>query len=291
MNSRRIVIHAGFHKTGSTSLQLSAANGRKALLELGVLFPETGYAEWDSPKGKATSGHAGLVASPRRFFLELDAECARLEAEGANIDTVLVSAENLLHPNSTLGLDRLVAFLLKNQDHYDPLLVFTNRDVESLYESHLKEAYSNQGAKILLDPNDFYLRKSNSIKKLDAYKKHSGLKVEILPTGDIFERVSALFGEVADDVAQALLSNHVNSYSSKGSEQNRVDVFRNYWGMKQVRTDKAVVACAYYTDAGELKFRDIEVDSYAKNARYRLRYLVLSIYLMVFGAIAKIQAG
>lgn len=291
MGKRRIVIHAGFHKTGSTSLQLSAANGRRALLDLGVLFPETGYAEWDSPKGKATSGHSGLVASPATFFAGLEAECAKLEAQGAQIDTVLVSAENLLHPNSTLGLDRLVAFLLKHQQRYDPLLVFTNREVESLYESHLKEAYSNQGAKILLDPHDFYRRKSRSIQKLNDYKETSGLKVEILPTGDIFERISALLGPVAGDVAQVLVHNHVNSYSSKGSEQNRIDVFRNYWGMKHVKAEKTVVACAYYSDTGALQYRDIEIDRYAKNVRYRLRYVVLSGYLLVFGVLAKIKVG
>ncbi|WP_290522411.1 hypothetical protein [Alcanivorax sp.] len=286
MNKRRIVIHAGFHKTGSTSLQLSAARGRQELIELGVLFPEAGYDEWESHKGMATSGHSGVVAAPTIFFAELDSECERIEREGRSIKTVLVSAENLLHPNSTLGLERLISFLEKNKARYDPVIVFTNREVEALYESHLKEVYSNQGAKILFDPYDFYQRKSASIEKLHALKEQGRIKIDMLPYGDIYQRIGSLM-EDASQVESVLGANHVNSYSSKGEESNRLDIFKRYWRVRRVSVEPRVLSCAYYSESGDLGYKDIKVERYSKGVRYRVRCLVLRLYLWGAGFLKK----
>ena len=43
---KNIFIHAGFHKTGTTSIQVSLTQKRKILSKLGYLYPHAGIPDW-----------------------------------------------------------------------------------------------------------------------------------------------------------------------------------------------------------------------------------------------------
>lgn len=85
---RRLILHIGRHKTGTTSLQRFFATNDRALLDrYGILYPATGRANHaHHPLFRADADHG---VDPAR----LDALRAEVEQSGAS--TVLISAENL----------------------------------------------------------------------------------------------------------------------------------------------------------------------------------------------------
>lgn len=96
--ARRIVLHLGMHKTGSTSTQHHLINYRDELLEQGVLFPLTGLADIDNrARMGALPGHQKLMGAIRRndskLWEELAAEIAEHDPQ-----TVIISCENMLMP-------------------------------------------------------------------------------------------------------------------------------------------------------------------------------------------------
>ncbi|WP_299693457.1 glycosyltransferase family 2 protein [uncultured Tateyamaria sp.] len=94
---RRLVLHIGLHKTGTTFVQHHLLHHRDALARAGVLVPETGFDRAVPGRRGALSGHQGLVralrdgddALWRAFHDEVSASPAR---------TVVLSAENLSFP-------------------------------------------------------------------------------------------------------------------------------------------------------------------------------------------------
>jgi hypothetical protein len=104
MHPLRIILHAGMHKTGTTSIQNALYNGRDALRAEGILYPQTGCPDW------ARQGHhllpwslirrPGIVPVFRGRVVQYDrAGCddlwqqlrAEIAASGAH--TVVLSSE------------------------------------------------------------------------------------------------------------------------------------------------------------------------------------------------------
>jgi glycosyltransferase involved in cell wall biosynthesis len=98
LGARRLVLHLGLHKTGTTYLQHHLMGHRDRLLKAGILVPMTGFVPPDPHlRDGATPGHQGLVAALRTGdpapWAELNREIA---ASGAA--TVVLSCENMLFP-------------------------------------------------------------------------------------------------------------------------------------------------------------------------------------------------
>ena len=96
---KRLVLHIGLHKTGSTYVQHHLKHHRKALRRAGVLVPQTGFDDEVSGRPGALSGHQGLVRALRqndvRPWNALDAE---IEQSPARV--VVLSAENMSFPTA-----------------------------------------------------------------------------------------------------------------------------------------------------------------------------------------------
>ena len=124
---KRLVLHVGLHKTGTTFVQHHLLHHAEALRRAGILIPRTGFATDIAGRPGALSGHQGLVRALRQddqatwaaLHAEIDANPAR---------TVLISAENLSFPTAP-DRDALIAKL------FERLGRFAQIDVVALLRS------------------------------------------------------------------------------------------------------------------------------------------------------------
>ncbi|WP_415403182.1 glycosyltransferase family 2 protein [Tateyamaria sp. SN3-11] len=124
---KRLVLHVGLHKTGTTFVQHHLLHHAEALRRAGILIPRTGFDTDVAGRPGALSGHQGLVRALRQ---DDDATWAALHREiDANpARTVLISAENLSFPTAP-DRDALIARL------FDRLGGFAQIDVVALLRS------------------------------------------------------------------------------------------------------------------------------------------------------------
>lgn len=118
--ARRLVLHLGLHKTGTTYLQNQMLHHRRALLQQGILFPETGLSVQDSPlRPGATAGHQGLINALRKDDPVLWASLGR-EIRNSRADTVVISCENMLFPTAP-DRDTLIPRLIDRLSGFDDI--------------------------------------------------------------------------------------------------------------------------------------------------------------------------
>lgn len=93
----KIILHLGSHKTGTTAVQRYCEVNREALVEQGILFPETGYFSSSMNAFTATPGHQGILNAAVNeddvFFEEL-----YREIENSTCSSVFISCENMSLP-------------------------------------------------------------------------------------------------------------------------------------------------------------------------------------------------
>ena len=93
----KIILHLGSHKTGTTAVQRYCEVNREALVEQGILFPETGYFSSSTNAFTATPGHQGILNAAVKeddvFFEEL-----YREIEVSKCSSVFISCENMSLP-------------------------------------------------------------------------------------------------------------------------------------------------------------------------------------------------
>lgn len=108
-SAKRLVLHLGLHKTGTTYIQHHLLAHRTALQKAGVLIPKTGFDTEIAGRPGALSGHQGLVRALRtddaRVWRDLHREISRSSAR-----TVVISAENMAFPTAP-DRDALIARL------------------------------------------------------------------------------------------------------------------------------------------------------------------------------------
>ncbi|MGD9865785.1 MAG: hypothetical protein AB7S99_21510, partial [Pseudodonghicola sp.] len=138
---RRLVLHLGLHKTGTTYLQHHLLRHRAALAQAGVLVPRTGFDSPEAPlRPGATPGHQGLVRALRAGD---DAPWQALHREigRSGARTVVLSCENMGFPMRP-DRDRLIAALadrLGGFDRIEPVVLARRPDayVEALYRERI----------------------------------------------------------------------------------------------------------------------------------------------------------
>ena len=96
---KRLVLHVGLHKTGTTFIQHHLLCHRDALAKLGVLIPQSGFDTEIAGRPGALSGHQGLVRALRQDDAALWQALHR-EISDSPARTVLISAENLGFPTA-----------------------------------------------------------------------------------------------------------------------------------------------------------------------------------------------
>ena len=136
-----LLIHAGIHRTGTTSLQRFLADNRAALAARGVVYP-----------GEATN-HQGLAWALKRGESGAGEVLALIEAaraETAGVETVVLSGEDFAIHTDLRWLREVAArhetqavFYLRRQDHW----------VMSWYNQHVKWPFDRR--KSQMDPAAF----------------------------------------------------------------------------------------------------------------------------------------
>lgn len=119
---RRVILHVGPHKTGTTALQDALTAHTGTLARHGIAFPKT---------GRTTHAHHDLVQAAGR---EIPGVLEDLAAEIAEEDTVLLSSEAL----ATLHLSSLKRFAAALEDA-DVEVHYTLRPIGDLWPSHWRE--------------------------------------------------------------------------------------------------------------------------------------------------------
>ena len=165
---RRVVLHVGMSKAGSTAIQNHLDERRAALLEQGVLFPASVFTRRDATDPTRTSGHLELIRLLRQGhpapFL---AEC---EAQAGRADTLLLSAENLFHHVDGIDLRRLRALL----DGAEITLVAVLRDPAGWLASRHHESVAKGFHRETRTLDAF------ALDALDAGELDTGARLEVL---------------------------------------------------------------------------------------------------------------
>ena len=226
----KLVLHAGIHRTGSTSLQRALARNRAALAARGIAYPGE------------EANHQPLVWSLFRRQSGAEAVLGLVEAarsEGAG--TLILSGEDFAIHDDLGWLEGVAArvetralFYLRRQDHW----------VMSWYNQHVKWPFDR--AKSRMDPQAFlatledfhWLDYERLLGRWSAVLGQEGLGVGVLEKGQV-EDVTADFldrlgiardgleedGERANDslpVHMLEIARHLGLFEMKGGKRMKV---------------------------------------------------------------------
>jgi hypothetical protein len=118
---RKIFLHIGFGKTGTTSIQKTLLENRYALLNKGVLYPSTGIVD-GAHRGLFPLNHNELDVG---IFSELISEIEKSESE-----KVVLSSENMSFLNESY-VEKISGCF----ENFDVRVIFYVRNQVSLIES------------------------------------------------------------------------------------------------------------------------------------------------------------
>lgn len=128
---RRLILHIGQTKAGSTAIQNYLDHERDALLKHGILFPSTGFSRSNPHDPDRTAGHLGLVR-----MLSRDDPLHRAELDETRAaEQLVLSAENLFIDRPESDLLALSRF----SDGYELTLVLIVRSASAWFVSRYIE--------------------------------------------------------------------------------------------------------------------------------------------------------
>ncbi|TKF54485.1 hypothetical protein FCV60_09225 [Vibrio sp. F13] len=194
----RLIIHTGLHKTGTTALQLSFSRYFNELRENGILFPKSGYREFENSKGLATSGHDNLIHAIIKNNEDVvskfrDEIFDLINDSKVDNPVCIISAENLTHFYNKKLIRRLVS-KIESSFEFDITIITGVKSPEKLLISHIIEIYTNGVAKFYPKPIDYLKLKSialsNYVEQLKALKSEYGVQVEYFKSVNIFENIA-----------------------------------------------------------------------------------------------------
>ena len=135
MKQKRLYLHIGTHKTGTTSIQFFCYDNREKLEKLGYLYPKTG-CKW---KGHHELAWAAGVNNPNKRNDISDAELWEMLAQEIILSTaenIIISSEDFEWVWNTKQLkyylsefDVKIIIYLRRQDNY----------IQSFYSTHIKD--------------------------------------------------------------------------------------------------------------------------------------------------------
>jgi len=142
---KRLIIHIGTHKTGTTSIQNTLDKSRDVLLEKGLLYPRTDREPWPLLKK-----HCSVYRAARerdQAYSDSERELLLKEFEDSGCTQMLISEEGLSEPDDCFAeffrpwsdmftID--VVCYLRRQDYF----------VESLYNQFVRERARREGRPI-----------------------------------------------------------------------------------------------------------------------------------------------
>ena len=168
--AKRLVLHLGQHKTGSTHIQHHLLGHRRALLSRGVLVPNTGVHEATDPvRPGALPGHQGLAAALRREDDDAIWHDLADEIRWNRCKTVVISCENLgfpTDPDRAVLIQRL-AGRLGGFDKVD--LIALQRQPDKQIEAFYREWVALGLPSGRQDLNEFLVNHRDALLDLPAF--------------------------------------------------------------------------------------------------------------------------
>lgn len=137
---KRLILHIGTHKTGSTALQNVFERQRSTLASAGICYPSTSREPYPHLP-KHSSLYFAAAHEPSQFHIEFD--LMRSEAEAAGCETLLVSEEGFSVPmfekfkifgDLRPEIDIEIYVYLRRQDYF----------IESLWNQYAKEGHETR---------------------------------------------------------------------------------------------------------------------------------------------------
>ena len=271
----KIVLHIGWHKTGSTAIQKFLCENRQALLDrFGVLYPETGMftvahhlVAWSlqEPLIDPWALSIGFHEKAEDLFSGIFHEA---KTRGAN--TALISSEAFVPSFSSVRLDRLAQLLAGHEIHVMVYVRRQDRAVESFYGQVVRQFESR--SPLEFEPYIAHLdRWLDYTAVLDAWKQAiPGVIVEPrvydrsrFPQGNVVADYLAAIG-LDMPVAVAVDEGDVNASLSPLSIRALARINATYQLNKEVH--EKVVTLLHEIDAGEDTLQAGFFDSKARMA-------------------------
>lgn len=127
---KRVILHVGTPKTGSSTLQNTLERNRYRLLDCGVYYPISGTFRETGIRRERTPGQARLCQRLLDGDIAAVSElCGEIEALDRPIHTIILSAENIVSPrfwNGGIGYQRILDAL--GSDNVEVVCVFRRQD-------------------------------------------------------------------------------------------------------------------------------------------------------------------
>lgn len=140
---RRVVIHVGPPKTGSSVVQQSLERNRFALLRAGYHYPVTGANRERGLRRERTPGHAYLIDRLSRGDAQLlDELRAEIWTLPCAIHTLILSSENIVSTRFWRG-GEIIELLANALAPAEIEFVYVPREFEDWFPSYFKESCSN----------------------------------------------------------------------------------------------------------------------------------------------------
>lgn len=229
MSVDKLVIHVGYHKTGTTSLQYYMDEDRERLFENNIYFPKIGLVVSNNKKGEACSGHDEVVrrCNDNKFIDLFKKELESLESKDGTAFNLFLSAENLIPFYSSHVIKKFLnSKLLEVVNPQEILILISTRDVQELFDSHYNEILSNGVSRFLPLPQYFYKKKAKTISQVFSYLSLNRYNFFFLPPGNIFVNVGEFLNREVCNVS--LPANHRVSYSSNKGESIEEIISRKF---------------------------------------------------------------
>lgn len=181
---KKVIVHLGMHKTGTTFLQHQLLLHKDALLSQGVLFPKTGLpqiGDFDVRAG-ALPGHQLLLSSLRGQDNETW-ENLKEEIRQSNAHTIILSCENFLMPGDTnrLKVIPLLAAALRDLGEVHPIALVRRPD--SFFDAFYRETNFSGGRQGARSISEFMVDYKGHLTDLPALfsplEKAFGRKVQL----------------------------------------------------------------------------------------------------------------
>ena len=281
MKNKKLFLHIGTLKTGSTLIQFFCMENRRKLMEDGVLFPNSAISMRPDGRSMRTPGHylliSALLNDDLAIFKELEAEIANQN----NISTVILSSENFsIHPELIPKLhvyfgqfkEVKIIVYLRRQDFY----------LESIYT----EFISGGWRKLSKTPIEFFGEcldskgpvECNYYNLLEPWAKAFG-KTNILVRP--FEREQWVEGDLIKDFLITLNLPWRNDYVTPGSAAKNVSPPARV--VEIIRNLNRIPLDGSFYRAALTNFFENEYSDYSHNAKSsftspRLRRDVLQHY-------------
>ena len=134
----KAVIHAGMHKTGTTSFQKACRDGENKLKDAGIFYPDLRTIDKESGFPLCHSDIPMALLNRKEAKAQEYIELSIAKAVEADCEKVLFSSESFCTLNwRPENLAKLTQFLDKGFDSFEYVLVL--RDVRAIFKSYLKQ--------------------------------------------------------------------------------------------------------------------------------------------------------